>query len=176
MERAQSVKASPSARTPESFCDRYNKADSAPFPAFPALTDLSTGGSGRIKSGGKWAWINIWATFCQPCLREMDTLAIWKDQLASEKIPIDLIFISVDEGTDVVKKYIARNRRFSTFPSFHAPESAALEAAIKPLGLGSLDSIPMHILIDPEGKVRCTRAGALNNDDYAVVKGIFRTN
>ena len=45
--------------------------------------------------------------------------------------------------------------------SLRMATAGGAEAAIRPLGLGSLDSIPMHILVAPDGRVRCVRAGAL---------------
>jgi hypothetical protein len=174
MERAQSVKPSATERGPESFCDRLNPSGSAPLLALPAMNNVASGRPERISSQGRWAWINIWATFCKPCLGEMDTLVTWRDQLSASGTPVDLLFVSVDEGVDVVKQYLAKNRKIASMPSYHASDSPALEAAIKPLGLGSLDMIPMHILVAPDGRVRCTRAGALNGDDLPVVRKIFQ--
>jgi len=174
LERAQSVKSSTAERSPESFCDRYNPASIALPLSFPLMNNLASGKKERISAQGRWVWINIWATFCLPCLREMDALMTWRDQLSAGGTPIDLIFVSVDEGVDEVRQYMAKNRRIAAMPSYHAVDNSALEAAIKPLGLGSLDSIPIHILVSPDGKVRCVRAGALNSDDYPVVKKLLQ--
>jgi thiol-disulfide isomerase/thioredoxin len=173
MERVQSVKASTAPRTPESFCDRQHPGAAAPLLNLPALIDVSSEKPARISTRGRWTWINIWATFCLPCLREMDTLAAWRERLADSGTPADLVFVSVDEGMDEVGRYLAKNPKISRMPSYLATDHPALEAAIKPLGLGSLDSIPMHILAAPDGTVRCVRAGALNSDDYPLVKGLM---
>ena len=133
--------------------------------------------SGRVTSlnlSGRWAWINVWATFCAPCLREMDMLMKWRGQLAATVAPVDLLLVSVDEGMDDVKAYLARQPGVRALPNYLARERGPLESALKPLGLGSLDSIPMHLFVAPDGKVRCVRAGALNDDDFPLVRGLVR--
>ena len=174
MERTQAVKAAAGARTPESFCDKAHAASIAPSLALPPVTALPSGKTERLSTSGRWAWINLWATFCVPCLREMDALVKWQAQIAQAGTPLDLVFVSVDEGAAEVREWLAKNRKVAALPHYFAGDRAALEAAIKPLGLGSLDSIPMHILVAPDGKVRCVRAGALNDDDFPLVRRLVQ--
>lgn len=174
MERAQAVKASAGARTPESFCDKFHAAGAGPLLDLPAATDLSTGRTGRITSSGRWTWINVWATFCVPCIREMPALVKWREQIEASGPPLNLKFLSVDEEDAPVKAFLKKAPAVAAHPSFRAGEHAPLEAAIRPLGLGSLDTIPMHILVAPDGRVRCARAGALNDDDFSLVKKLIR--
>jgi len=175
IERAQAVPASAGARTPESFCDKSHAPGAGPFFDLPPATDLATGRAGRITGTGRWTWVNIWATFCVPCVREMPALVKWREQIEASGTPLDLKFLSVDEEDAPVKSFLRRTPSVAAHASYRAGEHAPLEAAIKPLGLGSLDTIPMHILVAPDGRVRCARAGALNDDDFALVRGLVRS-
>jgi len=174
-ERVQAVKPAAAARTLEGFCDKSFPANIAPPLALPSFSEVPSGRVASINLSGHWAWINVWATFCAPCLREMDMLMKWRGQLAATVAPVDLLLVSVDESMDDVKAYLARQPGVRALPNFLARERGPLESALKPLGLGSLDSIPMHIFVAPDGTVRCTRAGALNDDDYHLIKNLVES-
>ena len=36
------------------------------------------------------------------------------------------------------------------------------------------NTVPVQILADPEGKVRCVRSGALEKDHYAAIKKVVK--
>ena len=174
IERTQTAKTTTADRTPESFCDKFYRAGAGPVFELPPALNLKTGKEARYPAIKSWTWLNVWATFCVPCRREMSALLTWKEQLARAGAPLELWFLSVDEEAELVRSYWKKNPELGALPSYLAGDRDKLAAAIKPLGLTSLESIPLHVLIAPDGKVRCVRAGALNDDDFGLVRQLVR--
>lgn len=127
-------------------CDVSNPAATAPEWQWPA----SEGEPER--HAGKWTWVNVWATWCHPCLEEMPML---ERTLASG--PIGLSFLSADATADD----LARFRREHSFdkPSPRLLEASAVASMVSRYGFRGASSLPVHVLVDPENKVRCVRAG-----------------
>ncbi|UJR84917.1 TlpA family protein disulfide reductase [Sandaracinus amylolyticus] len=148
------------------FCDVSAAVGEGRELALPPLEGPSAPTSG-------WRWINVWATWCAPCVEELPRIVAWRARLAEEGTPIEPYFVSVDGSAEDV----------ATWRGAHpdAPESARMTdpAGLSPffasLGLDAATSIPIHALVDPTGHVRCVRAGAVAERDYATVRAILRT-
>ena len=146
----------------EAFCDLHVADDKGPLLAFPPLA-----GSVPPAVAGHWRWINVWATWCKPCVEEMPRLVRWRDKLAAQGHPVDLAFVSVDES----------DADIAAFRKAHAdaPDSARLAEPAKQttwftaLGLDSGSPIPIHVLASPAGHIRCARAGGIREQDWAAV-------
>ena len=149
----------------ERFCDV-----SAPEGQGPMLTLPHTDGAAMGTSG--WRWLNVWATWCHPCLEEMPTLRGWPARLATDEAPITLSFLSVDATPEALATYRAANA--------DAPETARLDDAgglpvlLTALGLDAGATIPIHVLVDPTGHVRCARTGSIAERDYETLREIVR--
>jgi thiol-disulfide isomerase/thioredoxin len=63
--------------TVESFCDVYASGDKAKPFAWPKLAESSPWPT----SSNTWRWINVWATWCKPCVEEIPRLVKWRDKL-----------------------------------------------------------------------------------------------
>src|SRR5262245_36951495 len=60
----------------EGFCDVHFAGDSGPKFTVPALV------GGTLSATAKtWRWVNVWATWCKPCVEEMPRLAKWREKL-----------------------------------------------------------------------------------------------
>lgn len=149
----------------ERFCDV-----SAPEGEGPPLSLPHTEGPALPSEG--WRWINVWATWCHPCLEEMPVLRGWPARLAADGAPVTLSFLSVDATADALTTYREANA--------DAPESARLDdpgglpALIAALGLDAGATIPIHVLVDPSGHVRCARTGSIAERDYETLRDIVR--
>ena len=55
---------------------------------------------------GKLVILNFWATWCQPCVEEIPSLARFSDQFASRGVVV--LGVSVDEDRDVYQKFLER--------------------------------------------------------------------
>ena len=100
---------------------------------------------------GKVVLLNIWATWCPPCVSEMPDI-----QALSEAYPEDLVVIgvSVDESRDEVEAFIAENGytyNFAMDPGFQ------ISGMLYPTYY-----IPNSVFIDPKGIVASIDVGAAN--------------
>jgi thiol-disulfide isomerase/thioredoxin len=146
--------------TAEAFCDKHFTAANAPAFPWPAMT-------GPVPTGGKhWMWVNVWASWCKPCVEETPRLVRWHD-----KLKVDLVFVSIDETDDDV----------TAFRKIHADWPNTLRLSdpkkqqdwFKQIGLDAGAPIPVHAFLDPNGKTRCVRAGEVRDQDYAVVERLL---
>lgn len=93
---------------------------------------------------GKTVLINLWATWCAPCRREMPALA--RLDKALEKEPFDVIAISIDrKGLPASKKFLTDIKVAKQLGLYVDPTSRVSQA-LKAYGL------PVSILVDPQGR------------------------
>lgn len=95
---------------------------------------------------GRQTLINIWATWCLPCAKEMPELEKLRPRLSAQGI--DLIGLNVDAQANAdIRGYIARRR--VGYPIF-----VGGVAAIEQLYATDDYSVPLSILVDEKGVVR----------------------
>ncbi len=148
------------------FCDVRFAGTTGPKLTIPPLV-----GGSLPASTGTWRWINVWATWCKPCVEEMPRLAKWREQLGGKGLKYALEFVSVDEDeADLVAFQ-------KDFPA--APASTRLADPDKQgdwyvsLGLDAGAPVPIHVFVEPSGHVRCARAGGVREGDFAAIEKLF---
>ncbi len=126
--------------------------DDAPSPA-PNTPFLDAAGKPHTLAEfkGKAVIVNLWATWCAPCVQEMPTLA--KLAQASAGQPLVVLPISLDSVEDIANAqgFIAKR---APLP-FYSDAKYSLPFAFKP----SVASLPTTLLIDPAGNVRARLSG-----------------
>ena len=145
------------------LCDVLKSGASAPSFVYPELL----GGAPRPEAPG-YRWINVWATWCPPCVEELPLLGRFRDQLSREGSPIALSLLSVDQTVEAVSKFAGSHPEVKG--TLQIKDAAALEAWLPKIGLDSGATLPIHLFVDPQGKVRCARTGALRESDLPLVK------
>jgi thiol-disulfide isomerase/thioredoxin len=148
--------------SPDDFCDVRYAADQAPAFSFPTLTAATPQVSG-------WRWVNVWATWCKPCVEEIPRLVGWRDRLGG----MPLLLVSVDENDAIVADYRKANPAIPATSRLADP--AALPAWMKTLGLDEAAPIPIHIFVDPSGRTRCVRAGGVSDPDLPAIQAVLAT-
>ncbi len=145
LEAAQPV--TPAAAAPA--VNTEHKGKSGPDTKFTDLADGTEKSLADFK--GKPVLVNLWATWCVPCVKELPTLA----KLASEAPGgLQVLAISQDmEGAKVVQPFLA-DKKIVLHP-YHDRDNA-LMLATKEAGL------PVSILYDAEGKEVWRIAGDLD--------------
>ena len=148
------------------FCDVQFPGTTGPLFTAPKLV-----GGELAAAPGTWRWVNVWATWCKPCVEEMPRLAKWREKLGAAGKRYELSFISVDEDeadlVDFRKDY----------PD--APASPRLAEPAKQadwyvaMGLDGGAPVPIHIFVEPGGHVRCARAGGVREQDYPAIEKLF---
>jgi thiol-disulfide isomerase/thioredoxin len=153
-------------KSADEFCDLHNKDDSGAALTFPALT----GTPPPAAADGHWRWVNLWATWCKPCIEELPRLQRWKTKLDAAGHPIDLVFVSVDENDADIAKY--RSEHPGTPESARLADPKNQDAWVAALGL-TAGSIPIHVFVSPKGHVRCARAAGVQEQDFGAIEKLL---
>ena len=144
----------------ESFCDvRAPTGQGRPF-ALPALAE------GAPAAARGWRWINVWATWCHPCVDELPLLARWRPLLAADGVALE--FLSIDAAPEDVATF--RDSHPATPPSLRIRDPNLLPAWLASIGLDGGASVPVQVFVDPAGRVRCVRSGSVTEADYATIR------
>ena len=154
----------------EEFCDVLPKT---PADAKPVLLPPLAGGQAPAAASG-WRWINVWATWCHPCIEEMPLLTSWQKQLAGEGLKVELLFISADDSDAEIDAWRKQHPQTPASLRIDKPETA-LPTWLGAIGIGENAPIPVHMLVDPAGKVRCVRAGQVKESDLPAVRSLLKS-
>jgi thiol-disulfide isomerase/thioredoxin len=151
------------------FCEVRPPADQAPAFAWPALSAASPPAPPK----GEWTWVNVWATWCAPCIAEMPTIITWPQTLADRGTPIALRLLSVDEDAGKLTAFTRTHPEVQG--SLHMADGARAADWIATLGLPDVSpALPLHLLVDPQGRTRCARSGALDHDHLGAIEAVIR--
>jgi len=127
------------------------KNSSNPIPvvgeSIPGFTfPLLSGGTASLSDyRGKVVLVNVWATWCPPCIDEMPDLENLYKQMKSQGLAFEILGVSIDAlGADPVNKWV---ERFGiTFPILLDPR-ASIKKLYRTTG------VPETFVIDPAGRL-----------------------
>ncbi len=137
-------------------------------PAAPAVAGLTIEtADGRRLSGetfrGRFVLLNVWATWCPPCVKEMPSL----DRLQAMKGSgtFEVVALSIDrQGLEVVQPFFDKTglNRLTIYLDREARSMSALR----------ITGLPTTVLIDPSGREITRWPGAREWDQPATVAEI----
>ena len=158
--RVDAVAAAPAkAVDVDAFCeDRSGK----PF----ALPETDT----PAENPAGWTWVNIWATWCKPCVEEMPMIVKWKAKLAKAGADVALQFLSVDAGAAEAAAWRAAHPDIPAGPRLAGV--SLLSPWMATIGLDSSAVLPVHLFVDPTDTIRCVRMGSIAEHDYDAVLAV----
>jgi len=116
---------------------------------------------------GHWTWINFWAAWCVPCKEELPVLFRWRDELAER---VEFRFVSLDDDERQLREFLAREPATGLTSSYWLPDGAVRQGWLEALGLSSEPELPLQLLIDPKGMLRCRVEGAIEPSDLAALE------
>jgi thiol-disulfide isomerase/thioredoxin len=158
--------AAPQGASTEAFCDAHaSDATGTPF-QWPALA----AGSTAPAAAHGWRWVNVWATWCKPCIAEMPRIVAWRDRLAHAGTPIELTFVSVDDADADVAEF--RRVHPEMPPTIRVAGNEQRVAWLRAMHLRD-GAIPIHLFVSPANRLRCARAGEVRDQDRGVVDKLF---
>ncbi|MCA9555162.1 MAG: hypothetical protein KC933_34340 [Myxococcales bacterium] len=121
-------------------------------------------------SGKAWTWVNLWASWCGPCVEELPLLSNWKAALQKEGVPLKVELWSIDSEADAMKGALAERPYPGAVHWLRSEED--LPGLLGSLGLPEDAAIPVHGLVDPSGHLRCVRVGKVGAANYPSIKTI----
>lgn len=152
---------------PSEFCERWHPGDEGPRFSFPPLAS----GSGPAPAPGPVRWVNLWATWCGPCIEEFPRLAKWQARLGEAGHRTELVFVSVDDADADLDGFYASHPEVRGSLQIADPDQ--LPTWLGELGLSPESVLPVHLFVDGAGQLRCVRMGGVGPEDYAGVENVI---
>lgn len=138
-----------------SFDDLCDLAPESPKPfTWPELVERAP------PSAATFRWVNVWATWCKPCVEELPLLARTFGEWKKQGQDVELTLVSVDADARAAQNFIAERR--GAPPTLQLKDPAKAGAWLEQMGLTSGASIPVHTLLDARGNLVCARAGGVS--------------
>jgi len=143
--------------TPPTEAARIVMASPLPFPEASYL-DLA-GKRTALEGSGQPLLVNLWATWCVPCVAEMEA---WKKEQATlRKLGLRVLALSVDKPNDEFKDRIAIVQPFlkkRKFPFEAGLADAGFLDVLEVAGRAQIDKyetlpVPSTLLLDAEGRI-----------------------
>jgi thiol-disulfide isomerase/thioredoxin len=117
---------------------------------------------------GRTVFLNIWATWCPPCVGEMPAIARLAAAASSPGSGLErvaFVCVSIDEDVETVRRYVA-GKGWPMTVRHTSPEE------LPPVF--TTDGIPATFLIGPDGRIAAAAAGSAEWDDPSVVEFLRR--
>lgn len=153
----------------KAFCDQSYPASGDGVKRYvPAA--LRPFGKAPEKAAG-WTWLNAWATWCTPCVEEMGLLNRWHEALDREGLPVAFELLSIDEPA-AEPELEAWTKKNLPGPIRWVKSQEDFGVFLDSIGVERNASIPIHVLVDPKGLVRCVRVGAIHEQNYGAVRDL----
>ena len=169
--RYEAVKAASAATS--RWCDS-SFTGAAPRLTLPPLAPPPAGRGQAALPPGKRVWLNLWATWCQPCLREMPLLLKWQSDLRKDGVEVEVLLLSLDDDAPAYEKFLAEHKELASARVGRVASQSGYEQWVKSYVKDAGTPIPLHLLAAADGSLRCVRGGSLREGDYPAAKSAFR--
>ncbi len=158
--------AAPAATSLTEFCDVLHEPGQGAALRLPPVEGTLATTPGRAR------WVNVWATWCKPCVEEIPRIVRFCDKLAANGFLVAFELLSVDADAAAVETF--RKEHADVPPGLHLSDASALQPWLGELGLDPGAGLPIHIFVEKTANVRCVRAGAVNESDFAAVAELVK--
>lgn len=119
------------------------------LPAAMALTRLDGSAVPASDWQGKPIVINLWASWCAPCRREMPMMA----EVAQQETQVPILFVNQGEGPGAIRRYLAQEG---------IAISALQDPGMQMMAHFQTMGLPATLFIDRDGKLRAGHMGEIS--------------
>lgn len=159
--RVEAVAAKPLSASAAELCDKA--PNGATKFAFPEV-------DGNLPSGKGPLWINVWATWCPPCVDELPVVRKLEATLVKRGSPMTLSLLSVDTDPEAVAKFEAAHAEAKG--SLRLKDDKKLEPWLLSIGLDRGATLPVHVFVRADGQIACVRTGAIKETDLPAIAAL----
>jgi len=118
---------------------------------------------------GKWTWVNLFASWCGPCKEEIPRLRRWEKQAG-----FALVFLSLDDDERELQNFMRSPLGPEVGQPIWLKDDHAREKWLAEMQIKNPPNLPVQVLVDPQGKVRCVSQGAVEEGDIGIVREKLR--
>ena len=136
----------------------------APAPSY-RTTSLAGDSVSLAAHRGKVVLLNVWATWCHPCRREIPELQAIHERYQVRGLELVGVSVDADGSDDAIRAFMQEFRM--TFPVWRDPDER-VSAQFLVVG------VPATFLIDREGVLRWRKTGPIAPNDSSLASAIER--
>jgi thiol-disulfide isomerase/thioredoxin len=123
-----------------------------------SLLDLDGSPVDFGKYRGKTIVLNLWATWCAPCLQEMPSIASLAADKRLKDREVVFLCVSVDRSAETLRRFVReKSWKMTVLRATSIPD------------IFTTEGIPATFLIGPDGRIAAAQVGAAKWDDPSVV-------
>jgi cytochrome c-type biogenesis protein len=143
-----------------------SKKDSSKLEAMPAAlmqAQLKTidGKTFKLEDyKGKVLLVNLWATWCMPCIKEMPEIQRLSDEMKDNFQAVSITNFNEENSEDAVKKFLV-DKKF-TYQQGIADESI-MNSLVKQ---AKIEAIPVNFVLTKDGKIVKTLVGGRRYEEF----------
>jgi thiol-disulfide isomerase/thioredoxin len=145
----------------DAFCDVHAGDANGDAFRWPELA-----GGAPPAGGTGWRWVNVWATWCKPCIAEMPRITAQRDKLVAAGKRVELTFVSIDDSDGEVAEFRKAHPELPV--SLRIAGNNQRVAWLRGLHLSD-GAIPINLFVSPASRLRCARAGEIREQDVAMI-------
>lgn len=120
-------------------------------------------GEGFGRGSSAYTWVNFWAAWCAPCKEEIPRLVSWGRELGRGGKGLHLAFISLDDDERQLRQFLEGSAELRS--TYWLREGKERDEWMKAAGLEADPELPIHLLVDAQGKIACKVQGAVEDAD-----------
>jgi thiol-disulfide isomerase/thioredoxin len=122
---------------------------------------------------GKWTWVNFWAAWCVPCKEEIPRLLAWEQKLKQAGTAFQVRFVSLDDDARQLREFLAAQPAGGLRATYWLQDGKERERWLRGVGMNPDPQLPAHLIVDPQGQVRCIVGGAVEDADYGSLASLL---